>query len=80
MEKFKKGDWIVITHSKRNWSEIGMTPLVGEVVQITSTQNGENTDFKGGESYCWNFREGHFRKALPEEIPGYIATPQYEIY
>jgi len=78
MADFKRGDWVVITKSRQNWSRM-MDRFVGKVVQITSI-NKNQIDFVDCGIWGWCFKNGHFRKALPEEIPGYVGEPNYEIY
>lgn len=88
---FKEGDWVVITKGDRNWcsGEQNMDRFVDMVVQVTTTSSRDTPNdvirFKEDtHNWQWVFGDGHFRRALPEEIPGYKAPEAvintYSIY
>ena len=62
---FKVGDWVEITKSDNNWAS-SMDDFIGKKVQITEVcNNGWSIKFKGDESFCWNYYEGHFIPCSP---------------
>lgn len=95
---FKKGEYITIIGSSEkykkgectNWYTLspGMDKFTNKVVQLThdTTSVGNFAYFEGSHNYTWNYTEGHFRKATPEEIEAghLVETPivvnDYEIF
>lgn len=66
--KPKVGDWIVILQGSYNWAS-EMDQYVGKCVQITKMSDSR-ARFKNDGNWSWIHSHGHFRKALPSEIPG----------
>ena len=98
---FKEGEYITIIGSYekikkgecRNWDcgTIGvdrMDKFTNKVVQLThdTSPGGSYAQFEGSLGYSWNYNEGHFRRATPEEIAAgcLVETPivvnDYEIF
>lgn len=64
----KVGDWVVITKSDTNWVD-EMDDFVGKCVRISNIIIDDEVIFQGNGKWSWIYSDGHFRKALPHEIP-----------
>lgn len=70
---YRVGDWIIILESRKNMNDV-MRRRIGDVVQISGikrTRGGEHIEvmFNNDGAWAWGTEWGHFRKALPHEIP-----------
>jgi len=71
----KVGDWVVITKSDTNWVD-EMDDFVGKCVRISNIIIDDEVIFQGNGKWSWIYSDGHFRKALPHEIPRTFFTPR----
>lgn len=75
LDDFSVGDWVVITKSKRNWG-VTMDRYDGRILKISQKRK---SDFKfenfEGNDWNWVAKDGHFRKARPDEI---LTTYNYQ--
>lgn len=67
-EEFKVGDWVVITEGHSNWNS-HMSEFIGRCVEVTKVYNKTQIEFKGSETWFWQYNNGHFRRAQLYEIP-----------
>lgn len=81
----KAGDWVVITISDRDWNS-KMNQFDGTVLKFKGSVENSSSDrlfenpTTGMYSWNWHYKKGHYRLALPEEIPGYVKTDEYPIF
>lgn len=73
----KAGDKVIITKSDRNWVTL-MDKYDGKIVIVVSTHEESRIQFDDCGDWVWNFLQGHFRIATPEEISNYEKSKQPE--
>lgn len=69
----KVGDWVVITKSDSNWAD-EMNDFVDKCVQVTKVMDDDSIKFENDKAWSWVYSDGHFRKALPNEIARQIKS------
>lgn len=86
MEKFKVGDYVIITYSEKNWNE-GMNEYIGNIVEITSIYSSSDSfshvdgtaiTFKNDGGWEWCYEDGHFIKPKsPNNIDDEILFQEF---
>lgn len=71
------GDKVIITKSDRNWASL-MDKYDGKIVIVASTHEESRIQFDDCGDWIWNFLQGHFRIATPEEISNYEKSKHPE--